>query len=244
MRDSLSVDPITLTFGPHGFFGYSPTSPLDTTPDSDKQVMWWSTYQADSAPGRDLALTALREQLLERHGEWISPYDATGGTPLYRVLIELACGAPDAGVTARDRDILVLPTFTTPRLPRWATASGRIVLLGDAAHAVPPDSGQGVSAALEDALALAMLLRHFHAANESTSVMRAAQGYQALRMRRVGSILDRSRRLGDSKRPQKQWQERVRDFAMSLICQSNPHFLLFLMANVAGIRQTPRIFHA
>jgi salicylate hydroxylase len=41
-------------------------------------------------------------------------------------------------------------------LPRWS--SGRLTLLGDAAHPLLPHLGQGVNQALEDAVALATLL--------------------------------------------------------------------------------------
>jgi len=41
-------------------------------------------------------------------------------------------------------------------LPRWS--SGRLTLLGDAAHPMLPHLGQGVNQALEDAVALATLL--------------------------------------------------------------------------------------
>lgn len=43
-----------------------------------------------------------------------------------------------------------------PRLPRWSC--GRVVLLGDAAHAPLPHQGQGAALAIEDAYALGMLL--------------------------------------------------------------------------------------
>ncbi|KIX02415.1 uncharacterized protein Z518_08356 [Rhinocladiella mackenziei CBS 650.93] len=50
-------------------------------------------------------------------------------------------------------------TYTTPELPYWHM-NGRAILVGDAAHALQPSSGQGACQALEDAEALAMLLGH------------------------------------------------------------------------------------
>ncbi|KIW66914.1 hypothetical protein PV04_06199 [Phialophora macrospora] len=52
------------------------------------------------------------------------------------------------------------PTWTTPELPTWAKG-GRAVLVGDAAHALQPSSGQGACQGLEDAEALVLFLRRF-----------------------------------------------------------------------------------
>jgi 2-polyprenyl-6-methoxyphenol hydroxylase-like FAD-dependent oxidoreductase len=48
-------------------------------------------------------------------------------------------------------------TFEVERVPSWQR--GRFVIVGDAAHAVSPASGQGASMAAEDAVALAKSLR-------------------------------------------------------------------------------------
>ncbi|KAJ5215522.1 uncharacterized protein N7498_001967 [Penicillium cinerascens] len=48
---------------------------------------------------------------------------------------------------------------TGPELDTWRSASGRIVLLGDAAHAMLPHGAQGLSQGIEDALSLARMLR-------------------------------------------------------------------------------------
>ncbi|KAK4498547.1 hypothetical protein PRZ48_011205 [Zasmidium cellare] len=58
----------------------------------------------------------------------------------------------------------IWPFYTIPKLETWFTPKdGRIILLGDAAHAIPPAAGQGVNQAFEDAHSLALLLA---AANE------------------------------------------------------------------------------
>ena len=44
-------------------------------------------------------------------------------------------------------------------LNTWRSTSGRIVLLGDAAHAMLPHAAQGLSQGIEDALSLARMLR-------------------------------------------------------------------------------------
>ena len=70
--------------------------------------------------------------------------------------------------------------------PVWGR--GRVVLLGDAAHAMTPDLGQGAAMAIEDALALAHC-----AAGEPEAVL---PEYVRLRARRVRHVQLWSRRVG------------------------------------------------
>ena len=46
-----------------------------------------------------------------------------------------------------------------PDIATWRSAKGRVVLIGDAAHAMLPHTGQGLSQGIEDAVSLAHILR-------------------------------------------------------------------------------------
>jgi 2-polyprenyl-6-methoxyphenol hydroxylase-like FAD-dependent oxidoreductase len=70
--------------------------------------------------------------------------------------------------------------YDLPTAPRWHR--GRIVILGDAAHAVSPSSVQGCSLACEDAVVLALCLRR------SSSVERALAHYERIRRSRVERV--------------------------------------------------------
>ncbi|WP_344960649.1 FAD-dependent monooxygenase [Streptomyces thioluteus] len=75
-----------------------------------------------------------------------------------------------------------------PPLPSYAT--GRVALLGDAAHGMTPNLGQGANQALEDAVTLAALL------DDHSSIPRALAAYDHERRPRTQMIARRSRRIG------------------------------------------------
>ena len=68
---------------------------------------------------------------------------------------------------------------------RWH--AGRVVLVGDAAHAATPHMGQGGAMAIEDALALAQALQ------SATTLQEALAGYDARRRPRVEWVQQQSR---------------------------------------------------
>ena len=82
-------------------------------------------------------------------------------------------------------------------LPRWT--SGRVTLLGDAAHPCTPNLGQGGAMALEDALVLAKCIA------SERSIQPALQRYEALRRRRTRHVQQRSLLMGNIG----QWQNRA-----------------------------------
>jgi salicylate hydroxylase len=77
------------------------------------------------------------------------------------------------------------------RDPLDAWFKGRIVLLGDACHAMPPHLGQGAGMAIEDAIVLARAL-----AEHRGDVDGAFRSYQAKRAERVERVKAGVRRMG------------------------------------------------
>jgi len=77
-----------------------------------------------------------------------------------------------------------------PRLPRWSR--GRVMLLGDAAHAPLPHQGQGAGLAIEDAYALGALL----AKDGLKDYDSAFQAFEKLRRRRAWMVQAYSRAAG------------------------------------------------
>jgi salicylate hydroxylase len=81
------------------------------------------------------------------------------------------------GAVTEDASWWALHDF--PPLRRWS--SGRIVLLGDAAHAMLPHQGQGANQAIEDAYTLAQVLSADHTDDGLTAISQ----YTALRRART-----------------------------------------------------------
>jgi salicylate hydroxylase len=79
-----------------------------------------------------------------------------------------------------------------PNLPRWSSKAGRIVLLGDSAHAMHPNAAQGLSTIIEDVGVLEYLLSHFGAA-AATSVPDIVQTWQAICKPRAERVKDFAR---------------------------------------------------
>jgi len=78
-----------------------------------------------------------------------------------------------------------------PTVPAWSR--GRIVLVGDAAHATSPSSGQGVSLAAESAVQLARCLRDLPSHEE------AFAAYERLRRGRVERVIAAATRTNNDK---------------------------------------------
>ncbi|MFC4058746.1 FAD-dependent oxidoreductase [Planomonospora corallina] len=124
---------------------------------------------------------------------------------------ELAAIAPErwraglvelfAGDTGPMLDIIgatehILPPWNTydfPTVPTWS--NGRMVIVGDAAHATSPSAGQGASMAIEDAVVLARCLRDLPDTRD------AFAAFERLRRGRVERVVAQGRRNGSGKAP-------------------------------------------
>lgn len=184
LPQKLPAGRLTMTFGSQGFFGYGATSSSKTSQaqiEPGPEAVWWSTYSIQTLPDtRNFDKDDIRRQLQARHASWTDP--------VIRGIVA------DANIDS------IYPTWTTPTLPTWG--SHGMVLVGDAAHALQPSSGQGTSQALEDAQAFCMLLSHYLAQSPAPekAIESATKAYFSLREPRVRRIADRAKYSGDMKR--------------------------------------------
>jgi 2-polyprenyl-6-methoxyphenol hydroxylase-like FAD-dependent oxidoreductase len=88
-------------------------------------------------------------------------------------------------------DEAILRNDVYDREPRRDWGRGRVTLVGDAAHPMTPNLGQGACQALEDAVVLAECLR------TSDEIPRSLEAYQTRRAPRANWIVRRSRQFGE-----------------------------------------------
>jgi len=99
---------------------------------------------------------------------------------------------PAAEIIRATREIYpAWATYDFPTVPVWHR--GRMVIIGDAAHATSPAAGQGASMAIEDAVTLGKCLR------DVPDIERALTTYESLRRGRVEAVVAAGKRNGDQK---------------------------------------------
>ena len=136
---------------------------------------------------------------------------ATSADQWRRRLVELFSG--DAGPAARlieagELQLAADNTHDLPKVPTWHR--GPMVIVGDAAHAPSPTSGQGASMAAEDGVVLAQCLR------DLPSVPEALAAYEHRRRARVERIVAQGARTSSAKTPGRIGRV-VRDLALPLV---------------------------
>ena len=187
-----------MIFGARAFFGYA-LSP-------DGEVWWFANVPERTEPHRgalgEISSDAWKMRLLDLF---------TGDFGPARQLIE-----------ATSHELRASAVHTLAHLPSWHNK--RMIVIGDAAHAPSPSSGQGASLSVEDAVLLARCLRG------SPQPVEAFEAFTALRRRRVERIIKQAARVNNSKAAT----------GMSRVARDAllPHILKF----VANSRQTRDLY--
>lgn len=153
----------------------------------DARVYWFAT--ANRPAGSTDAPMGRKAELLARFGDWFGPIPA------------VIAATPDDAILRND-------VFDRDPLPVWGR--GRVTLLGDAAHPMTPDIGQGACQALEDAVVLAAAL------TEHQPVEAALRAYEAAREARTTPMVRLARRLGRVAQWQHPLAYRLREAATRL----------------------------
>jgi FAD-dependent urate hydroxylase len=156
-----------MVFGKRAFFGYA------VHPSGD---VWWfaNPPRADEPTGAELAATGT-----EQWREMLIDFFAGDDSPA----VEIIRSTPGK--------LTGWATYDLPSVPTWHRES--MIIIGDAAHATAPSSGQGASMAIEDAIVLARCLR------DLPDTGQALAAYERLRRARVERIVAHGARTSNSK---------------------------------------------
>ena len=190
-----------LFFGAKAFFAMAPIHDGD-----ERRMMWWTSLAFPDEPGF--------QNLDRRDADALRNLLFTEYTPLPEPLPELV---------AASEAMLRTAIYDLEPLPRWSV--GRSVLIGDAAHAMPPHAGQGASMAMEDALALVRSLER------EPTVERAFVRYERTRRPRVERIARSARKNGLDKVPASAGERRVRAIVLRFLA---PFIGISIRAQYAG----------
>ncbi|NRQ35255.1 NAD(P)-binding protein [Nonomuraea sp. NN258] len=147
-----------------------------------------------------------RAELLRRFDDWHDP------------IPQLLRDADPARIIRNDVYYLDTP------LPAYH--SGRVALVGDAAHPMTPNLGQGACQAIEDAIVLAHLV--------DGDVAGGLEAYTAARLERTSKIVSRSMSVCRATKVRNPVAVRVRDAAMSLAGKLSSDRMLKSMDDLLG----------
>ncbi|HEX9019261.1 MAG TPA: FAD-dependent monooxygenase [Anaerolineaceae bacterium] len=160
-------------------------SRFGVVPIGNGKIYWFAT--ANHPAGQKPSPADRKEELSQRFSGWHTPVEA------------LIAATPQEQILYNDIvDFEPLSSFT----------DGRVVLLGDAAHATTPNMGQGACQALESSVVLARSLK------EEASFQAALQRYERERMPRTSWITNQSWQLGRYGQMEGGFQCSVRDFTI------------------------------
>ena len=156
------------------------------------ETYWFAVAEApvDGSDGPDP-----KAELLERFEGWPRP-------------------APQLVEATPDNDIIRTDIFDRPTLESWT--DGRITLLGDAAHPMTPDLGQGAGQAIEDAVVLAEVLA------DADDMEAGLKAYEQARLERANWFVERSRKMGRLA----QWSNPLARAARKLMFKTTPTWVV------------------
>ena len=137
-------------------------------------------------------------------------HDPAGGSQAHVLSLFKGWHEPIEALIGASSDSVILRNdiYDRDALTEWGR--GRVTLLGDAAHPMTPNLGQGGCQAIEDAMELATALK------SASDVDAALRKYESRRIARTTSIVMASRRMGRMGQIESSFGCRLRDLAMQL----------------------------
>lgn len=182
-HENIAQHDLNLVYGTGGFFGYGFNK--------QDELLWWSSIEVPETEVKSYIKTVSQEGIRA---------DLTGNFKNYH--------SPVGELIAKTKSFTQTASYEIEPLPRWY--KGRVLLIGDAAHAISTTSGQGASMAFEDAMYLAKLLKDM-GVNDYASVYAR---FEAERMPRLAKLFKLARRGNSDKKITNPFKAWIRDKMM------------------------------
>ncbi|RDL42304.1 uncharacterized protein BP5553_02283 [Venustampulla echinocandica] len=95
------------------------------------------------------------------------------------------------------QSMYIWPFYAVPKIESWVSTHSKVVIIGDAAHAIPPTIGQGANQALEEALGLSILLGKGNHVGD-------LEKWTEHRSERIASLMEMTRKMNNNRLPKAQ----------------------------------------
>ncbi|MFF3462829.1 FAD-dependent monooxygenase [Streptomyces sp. NPDC001984] len=172
-------------------------------------------YAAAMTPAGERAPDDEKAELVRRFGDWHDPI-------------------PAVVAAARPEDVLRHDVHHIAE-PLPAFHRGRVALLGDAAHAMPPTLGQGGNQAIEDAVVLALPHSRLRSSG-GTPISTDLPAYTAARLPRTTAIARQAVRVARLNMTGNRAAIAVRNTAIAALSAAGPALLMRGFDDIAGWR--------
>lgn len=108
------------------------------------------------------------------------------------------------------------PFYSVPHMEHFSSPKGRVIVLGDSAHAIPPTGGQGAAMALEDAEALGYTIAHAcYPDFDAKSLPQLIQAWEKHRMPRLQKVIDFTTKNGSLRRSSPHvWEQAAKEWVI------------------------------
>ena len=104
--------------------------------------------------------------------------------------------------TISSEKVNLWPFYLLPKLDTWSSGQSRVIILGDAAHAIPPTAGQGVNQAIEDIYTFAGVLGKLNETTISPQVLGTVlKRWLIGRQARIDRVLDLNAQINQRRMP-------------------------------------------
>lgn len=202
---------MTATFTRHGLFSVMPCST------SNDSLYWFFQYEVPTPPSGNSREGWEEHCQREEDGFKAALLGFLGD-------VQMEWGAFLRDVIKKTETVKFFPIFRLPLGGRWSR--GRCLLLGDAAHAMQPHVGQGVSMALEDAFLLSRLLDATSPSVSLSTLFEKFDGIRRPRVQKFYGFASQRTQYRETTSPWRQWLKEVLIWAlMRLVVWTSLHKL-------------------